>query len=532
MSILNKIGLMLTMVLLCLVVSGCLKQGQAAKEPDLVRVKSLKGRESKKVILVVADSLMPQAIEDGVKNQELPAFQYLIQHGQYYNNLVSSFPTMSVTIDSSLLTGAYPDGHRIPGLTWYSTKDQELVNYGTGPLEVARLGIDPVLTNAVIHLNGRHLNPQLPTIYEELARLGRRTGSINGLIYRGPESHTLSPPAWMHVPTSLPKSVTVKGPDFLALGTLADPLEGIVKLPDGLTKRMGLNNDFSVATANYLIRNRKLPDFLYVYLPDLDKQIHKQGPSPEVKGVQELDRQLQSMLDSFGSPKEALQKAVFIVTGDSGMTRIKPKQDQSVIDIRSLFKGYDVLQPGDQVSEKTEAVLAVNETMAYVYDLNSDKLDTFAGILNADPRIDFVSWKEGDWIHVVQGGGTTMLRFKKGGPLTDLYRQNWSVDQDTSILDLTIDTAQRKLDYGRYPDVLRRLYGALHSHPGNFLVVTAKPGYELADTGSPTHPGGGGHGAFSEAESLVPLIISGTEKRPQHLRIVDLKDFLIQVVTE
>ncbi|WP_334077565.1 alkaline phosphatase family protein [Paenibacillus sanfengchensis] len=498
----------------------------------MVHVKSLKGRESKKVILIVADSLMPQAIKDGLTNKKLPAFQYLIEHGQYYSNMVSSFPTMSVTIDSSLLTGAYPDDHRIPGLTWYSTKDQELINYGTGPLEVATLGIDPVLTNAVIHLNGRHLNPQLPTIYEDLARLGRRAGSINGLIYRGTESHTLSPPAWMHAPTSLPKSVTVKGPDFLALGALSDPLKGIVNLPDGLTRRMGMNNDFSIETANYLIRNNKLPDFLYVYLPDLDKKIHKQGPSPKLKGVQELDRQLQTLLDSFGSPEQALQKAVIIVLGDSGMTRILPQREDSVIELRSLFRGYNVLQPGDKVTDETEAVLAVNETMAYVYNLKSDELKPFADILKTDPRIGFISWKERDWIHVMQGGGTTMLRFRKNGSLIDPYRQKWSVEQDKILLDLKIDAARRQLNYGRYPDVLRRLYGALHSHPGNFLVVTAKPGYELADINSPTHPGGGGHGAFGQAESLVPLIISGTEKRPPYLRMVDLKDYLINLVTQ
>lgn len=141
--------------------------------------------------------------------------------------MVSSFPTMSVTIDSSLLTGRYPDGHRVPGLTWYSTKEKKLINYGTGPMEVIKHGVDPVLFDALVNLNGSHLNQQLPTIYEDLARRGMKSGSINGLIYRGTVDHTLTIPPWIQVPTSLPKTIPVKGPDYLALGSLSDPLEGI-----------------------------------------------------------------------------------------------------------------------------------------------------------------------------------------------------------------------------------------------------------------------------------------------------------------
>ncbi|MNE73798.1 hypothetical protein D3C76_75930 [compost metagenome] len=49
----------------------------------------------------------------------------------------------------------------------------------------------------------------------------------------------------------------------------------------------------------------------------------------------------------------------------------------------------------------------------------------------------------------------------------------------------------------------------MKSHQGHYLVVTAKPGYELSDRSSPTHKGGGGHGGIRQMESLVPLIISG-----------------------
>lgn len=170
-------------ILISIMLIGC--QNSKPKEQDLMRINSASGENAKKVIFLMVDSLMVQAIDQGIGKQELPTLKFLIEHGQYYKNLVSSFPTMSVTIDSSLLTGAYPDIHRVPGLTWYSAETKRMINYGTGPMEVLRLGVNRVLADALIHLNGSHLSKNLPTIYEDLARQGFKSGSINGLIYRG-----------------------------------------------------------------------------------------------------------------------------------------------------------------------------------------------------------------------------------------------------------------------------------------------------------------------------------------------------------
>jgi hypothetical protein len=333
-------------------------------------------------------------------------------------------------------------------------------------------------------------------------------------------------------PTSLPREVQVKGPDYLALGSLSNPLEGIQNLPDGLTRRMGLNNPYSVETVKYLIKANQLPDFLYVYLPDLDKELHKKGPS-DLNGVKETDRQLHSLLQTFGSPEEALSKAIFIIAGDSGMTQILHAQENPVIDLPTLFKDYRVLRPGETITDETEIILAVNDTMAYVYKLKADKpLRNIADLLKADPRIDFISWKENDWIHAVQGETSKELKFKANGQLIDPYLQKWIVEQDAEVLDLKIDTENRTMNYGQYPDVLRRLSGALHSHSGEFLVVAAKPGYELADRSSLTHKGGGGHGSLRQEESLIPLIVCGTDQKPQYLRIFDLKPFLLKLLSK
>ncbi|WP_152393503.1 alkaline phosphatase family protein [Paenibacillus guangzhouensis] len=526
----------LTIMLLLLMMWGCrpLHEQPKSTEQDLVHLHTAQQHTSKKVIFILVDSLMAQAIDQGIQRQELPTLQYLIEQGQYYKNMVSSYPTMSVSIDSSLLTGSYPNGHHVPGLTWFSTDSKKLINYGTGPMEIMKQGMEKVILDGLVHLNGSHLNPRLPTLYEELASRGLRSASINGMIYRGRSMHKLTIPSWAQDLTSLPGEISVFGPEYLALGALSDPLQDKAKLSKSLLHRLGMNNAYAIESLNYLIRTKALPDFSFVYLPDIDHELHQKGPAnmKDVKEIKAVDQQLHSMLQAFGSPKEMLDQAVIIIAGDSGMTQILPASEHPVIELPDLLRHHRVLQPGKSVMDDTEIVLAVNETMAYVYNLKQRySLRNLADEIALDPRIDYVAWREPQGMIVKQGGTVKELRYTADGHLMDPYQQPWTVEGDLDVLDLRVDQEHHTLNYGQYPDALMRLSGALHSHPGEFLVVGAKPGYELADRSSPTHKGGGGHGSLRHEESLVPLIICGTDKKPEHLRIIDLKPFMLQLLS-
>ncbi len=480
----------------------------------------------------MVDSMMSQAIKEGVKNNQLPALQFLMKNGQYYDQLVSSFPTMSVTIDSSLLTGTYPDKHRVPGLTWYSLEERELINYGTGTLENIKIGVNTVLWQAFVSLNQQHLDKNTPTIYEELSSKGMSSGSINGLVYRGKTDHILSIPPWINGPTSLPNEIKVKGPDFLSFGSFSNPLVDFKELPEGITEKMGFNNKYSIETVKYLAETKKLPNFLYVYLPDMDKKLHKEGP-PGLDGLKIADQEIQSVLESFGSPEQAITDATFIIIGDSGQTKILSSDEDPVIKLYTLLEDFNFLRSGATISEETEVVFAVNERMAYVYSLKpSVTLNNLVETLDDDARIDLIAWKENEWIHVVQGGTSNKMSFKSEGEFKDNYNQSWSIEGDVRVLDLIINDESKTVTYGDYPDALRRLTGSLHSHKGQFLAITAKPGYELAAESSPTHIKGGGHGSLHKTDSLVPLIITGTNQEPEHLRFVDMKSYLIKLITE
>lgn len=520
--------IILVVVLLFIIVLVQWKPKQ--EEQDLSRLKSKS--PSKKIIWLMVDSLMYQAVEQGIRHNELPALSFLIRHGQYHKEVVSSFPTMSVTIDSTVLTGTYPDQHKVPGLIWYDQQEKRVVNYGTALGEAFKNGMNQALEDALIHLNGKHLNPQVPTLYEELAAKNIPTGSVNGMIYRGKTNHFLTFPPWLSAATSLPGKQPVKGPDFFAFGSFSNPLRESTAMPEGITDSLGFSDSYPVEVTRYLIKENRLPGLLFVYLSDNDMPLHKKGPS-ERSGLKKFDRELQSLLDSFGSWEKALKETVWIITGDSGQTGLKADKEEAVIRLDQLLNRYQQLATGEKATEDTEIVLCVNERMAYIYLLQPSIRETeLISLLKQDERIDLITWREKDWIHVLNRDKDLVVRFRPGDQWKDPYNQSWEIQGNAQALDIQTDDKQHTLLYGDFPDPFSRLWGAFHSHPGRFMIVNAKPGYELAIQPSPTHPGGGGHGSLHKTDSMVPLIITGTSLKPPYKRLVDLKKFVIQQLTQ
>jgi hypothetical protein len=61
------------------------------------------------------------------------------------------------------------------------------------------------------------------------------------------------------------------------------------------------------------------------------------------------------------------------------------------------------------------------------------------------------------------------------------------------------------------------------------IVITARPRYELESQYYPTHLGGGSHGSLHKYDSMIPLIVAGSDrpfKEPP--RLVDFKEFIIK----
>ncbi|SDZ30954.1 Type I phosphodiesterase / nucleotide pyrophosphatase [Evansella caseinilytica] len=486
-------------------------------------------KHPKHIIMVILDTFMDEPFQRALKEETLPAFNYFMERAQYFPDMVSPFPTMSVNVESSLLTGRYSDQHNVPALTWFHNKENRIINYGTNAVELLKLGLSRSLYDSLYRLNNEHLNPELATIHEELQRAGKTSASINALVYRGAVRKTIKLPPLLRLFVNLDNTFSTSAPDIFTYGRLAT-YSRLRKYSQPWNK-YGFNNDFSVQEFSYLVRERKLPDFTIVYLPDHDKNVHKFGPM-NITGIKQMDKQLQAMLNSFPSWETALENNIWLLIGDNGQAVVHEKQKRALVDIRQILQSYQIVKLRKGVRPNDQLALAMNLRSGFIYSLrpNNIPLRDIAAQLQKDSRIEVIAWKEQGWIHVLAGGKGESLQFSAAGELIDPYQQAWTIQGDHTVLDLQV--MGKRITFGDYPDAMMRLYSTLHSHAGDFLVAAVKPGYEFISESSPRHPNGASHGGFHKNDSLIPLIVTGTSSKPEYLRVIDIKDWIIRLMKE
>lgn len=492
-------------------------------------LKKLEGRiinnTKKPVVLIVVDSLMNEPLQKVIKEDDAPALAYLMNNGQLHKEMISSYPTMSVTIDSTLLTGTYPDQHKVPGLIWFKEDENRIISYGSGISEIWNNGIKNVALDSVVRLNDSHLSKEVQTLHEELANRNLSSASVNGLLYRGNFQHRLNVPGLITMAHLLPKDIHINGPAFFSLGTLAQ-YSTENNHHNFLWQRLGINNQFTANELKYLIKQKQLPSFTLAYLPDADASIHKYGPD-HLKGIKKADKAVQDILNSFHSWEDAIQEVTWIILGDSGQSYVLDDKKTSLIDLNKVLKNYTFWE---RENPNAQLALAVNERMAYIYAIDQQvELSEIVNVLKKDERIGFIAWKSGQTNHVVSPQSDGELEFSPDGKYVDDYNQSWRIAGDASILDLNM-TKEQHIVYQDYPDALARLHGALHSQEGRVIIVDAKPSYEFIEKHSHDHVGGGAHGSLHKVDSVVPIIVTGASEFPESNRLVDLKKWILQLL--
>ncbi|WP_158736363.1 alkaline phosphatase family protein [Alteribacillus sp. YIM 98480] len=477
----------------------------------------------KPVILLIIDTLMSTPLEESVQTGHAPALQYLMERGRYFPHVVSAFPTMSVTIESTLLTGKYADKHHLPALLWYHEDEKRIVNYGTGVKEIIKTGFSSFVKDMFFELNSIHLSNQVKTIHEELSERKLASASINAFVYRGNTVQQIHLPTILRWVTGCNGTWDIQAPPLWSLGSFSKfhPLTSTPQTFSG-------NYKAGCKELKYLIKRNKLPPFTMCVIQDLDLRIHLKGPM-DLKGIQKIDRELQKLLNLYSSWEKALKECTWIVLSDNGHASMGNNKHHYVINLRKILKDFVIMKDNIPIPCKDQIALAVNQRMAFVYCLgNGVKKNRILASLKQDKRIDIIAWQEQGLNHVVSGEKDGKFTFSKGGLYQDQYEQTWTISGEERLLDITVKN--HKINYGDYPDALARLSSSLTSHKGSYLVITAKPGYEFKDTGSPLHVGGAAHGSLHKQESLIPMIVAGTEVYPKYERIVDFKPWIMRLI--
>lgn len=474
---------------------------------------------------------MPQAFEFATVSGKTPALTFLREHGSYQPECVTAFPTMTASVDATLMTGVYPDQHKIPGLIWYDPKAKKLIDYVNGTKTVLKLGIQNIAENVLIHLNQHHLNRKVKTIFEELADKGKTSGSINFIIHRGRTKYRLKPPLLLNLVTKFSfYNQEISGPELLSIGSFFKPEFPGRRIRWGwnqtIFQHFGVNDYYAAQVTKMAIASGKQPDLMLIYLPDHDHYLHKHINQP-LESLMKVDKKIGEILDLFGSWEEAIRQNTFIIIGDHGQTEIGKSQDFN-IDLDQLLQHFSIAKVGKKVREQDDLILANNERMVYIYPFKENKQKEIIKALLTEERIDFIAWKEGKYAVVKNHRGLSM-RFSKGGDFVDEYGEKWNIKGDFHLLDVKKDN--KKLSFHEYPDALSRLYGAIFSQEIFAIVATAKPSYEFKSKTFPMHLGGGSHGSLHRIDSVVPLLVSGATVDPHpNTRLVDLKDYILQLL--
>lgn len=480
---------------------------------------------TKPVIMIIIDSLMDAPLQDIVHVDRAPALRFLMEQGTYYPRIVSSFPTMSVVIDSTLLTGTLPHQHGIYGLCYYDEQTKRLWNFGTGAKESITFGLKRVLTGSMMMLNQRLLSKDVRTIHEEIPY---DTASIGAIVYRGNTEHQIRPPFISRIFGILPAKIRTLGSKIFSYGSM-HPISPRSER-GGIFYRFGMNDRFTTMELQALIQADRVPVFTITYLPGNDEYVHRHGIAA-IKGIEKADTELQSILNLFPTWEDAISKYTWIILGDSGQTNTLPDSQSAHVNIGYVLEKYRIKPPNREKPRKhDQIVLAVNERMSYVYVIDpSLALSEVAEKLQTNPNFDLIVWKEAETYQVISGTLPGRFQFQPDGPFIDEYEQTWQIGGDLSLLDITLSEDQTRIEYNAYPDPFTRLMAALHTSE-RAIIVTATTGCELVYGSSPKHKGAS-HGSLHHLDSLVPMIVTGTTKQPLHGRFVDLKEWILRLTT-
>ena len=440
-------------------------------------------------------------IDHAVAEGRAPVLATLIERGRFVRDAVAAFPSVTPVCAATIATGVGPDRHLIPSMNWFHRAETRYVEYGSSFRASLRFGLARQLTDTIYNMNGAHLAPDAPTVFERLDDAGARTAGTTYLIYRGRHEHR---PAQDSALARIAALALVRrgvlGPQELFYADIFASRETGCRSTLG---RPGIRDQHAGCVGEYLVRH-DLFDFLLLSLPDNDNHSHRLGPDAQVTAIAHADRQLGRLFDAAGGEDEFLAEHAVIVVADHAHTLI-----ERTVSLGARFADFDIRRPTDlRPIEASQIALCPAQRFAMVYVFGGPAMTE--RVLARARRIDGVEhviWREGDETVVERAG--EQLRFAPGEQVADLRGRRWRLTGTLEVLGL--DVRRHVARSREYPDALGRIWDAVVCERAGEVLLSAAEGVEFADWGGVAHVGGGSHGSLSAGDSQAPLICCGLE---------------------
>jgi hypothetical protein len=459
----------------------------------------------RRLLLAVIDGCKPSMLDRAVERGEAPVIAAIRERGQYVPELCAAFPSVTPVCATSIATGVLQDRHRIPAMNWWKRDERRYVEYGSSFRAARKLGIAKQLTDTVYNLNGSHLAPDAPTIYESLDDAGVRTAGTTYLVYRGRHEHRVSRETALTRLAGQLFRKPVLGPRELFYADIFASRETGCRSQMGLP---GIRDQHSGCVGSWLAA-RDLYDFLLLSLPDNDTHSHKNGPHAQPVSIAAADGQIARVAEAAGGLDEFLDTHAVIVCADHSHAPVERR-----IDLRGAFADWAVAGPGGAAVDEAELALCPNQRAAMVYGLveaaRTATIPRVVATAEAIEGVDVLAWRDPDsGAGVIRAPGRGELRFAPGGALTDARGNAWTVSGDLTAL--AAQTSDGTFASPDYPDALRRVWAALTCTTSGDVLLSAAPGYEFPDWGGADHVGGGSHGSLHHSDSLGALAFCGID---------------------
>jgi len=410
----------------------------------------------KKLVLIVVDGMTPDAFERAVESGRAPALAYLARHGEY-RRATSVFPSLTPVCLSSIATGAGPDVHHIPSLTWWNRQEKRIVEYGSSFSALRKAGFSQAVIDTIVNMNERHLSRDATTVYEALEDAGFVAGAINITCYRGRHRYAATVPALRRA---------VHGPSRFFFYNLYESDRTGAPF-SGRGRKGGAVDAYAAGVGRWLV-TRDGFDFLVYYLSDYDFLSHAHGPTGAMDvALERIDGSVRTLLDAAGGPDEFLERYAVVLLADHGQTDVK-----KTARLEARFADL-----------KGQVVVTASNRAGQVYLLPGAGVDAadLARRLDGEPAIEVTLRLEGD--------AAIARRAGEDFPAHEL----------------------------EHPDAAERVRAALANPNAGELLVSAAEGWELVDLGGRHHEGGGSHGSLVAADSIVPLLTIGVDASPTRI---------------
>ena len=487
-----------------------------------------------RVVYVVVDGMNREALEQVTASGRAPALDFLRRNGTYVRDFVATFPTITPAATASLITGATPAEHGIPGMCWYDRDAGRFVNYGQSPRAAVAEGVSQVVTDLFENLNARHLSPDVQTLHESLNELGLTSASVNYMIFRGPYLHELKPNLLerMLFRKKLPEALWGPKEHYFAdiVSGTSDACSDMLSVR-GVKKRIRITDAWAACVTRELLERREA-DLILFYLHENDHCSHRDGPTSQVESLAEADKHIAYVLDGFESWDAALQEAGWVVAADHSQSPVSAQTDH-ILDLSEILQDFSRVTPdsGTEPFGDNDLACAGNGRVGFVY-LHEDRKGALQGpvveALLQERGIDQVIWREEEFYVVRSDRGTLRFGEASHDGVVDERGNKWMLEGDLETVDAAIEG--NEVVTPTYPLAMWRIKSALDLDRIGDLVVTTKLTYELCDLAGADHRGGGDHASLHAQDSFVPFI-STLGRLPGRASTVDVVPHILEYFT-